>query len=152
SAAARIGRRPFRSDFIAAASGRESGAGEHTMKLPATLSKIDPRWVVCPAFWIGAALAAARIILGHPPLIYALVWWLISFVLFMTLMNGRVRIQNKLREWATDFKQLHLWTKLALTSDRDAEATAAMAHQQHFLAGRLMSPLNIFGALPMYAA
>ena len=51
----------------------------------------------------------------------------------------------KLTEWRSDWKQLGLWVQLAFKRDRDAHATATMAHQQQFLAGRIMSPMNLFG-------
>jgi len=52
---------------------------------------------------------------------------------------------GKLTEWQSDWKQLGLWVQLAFKRDRDAHATATMAHQQQFLAGRIMSPMNLFG-------
>lgn len=58
----------------------------------------------------------------------------------------------KLREWATDIRQLWLWARLAFTPGRDQHATAAMAHQHQFLQGRLMSPMNIFTVLPLVVA
>jgi hypothetical protein len=68
--------------------------------------------------------------------------------LAIVALTFRVRIliwlRAKLAEWASDVKQLGLWLHLAFRRKRDAHETAAMAHQQQFLSGRIMSPMNLF--------
>lgn len=70
---------------------------------------------------------------------------LICAVVKISLHEGSWRgwITIKLREWSTDVQQLWMWLRLAFQRERDDHDVAAMAHQQRFLEGRMMSPLNL---------
>lgn len=68
-----------------------------------------------------------------------------AFVAWNNRAKIRVWWQRKQTEWASDAKQLGLWLKLATTRNRDAHATATMAHQQQFLQGRIADPVNLIG-------
>lgn len=50
---------------------------------------------------------------------------------------------RKTTEWNNDIRKLRLWLQLAFTPKRDAQATATMVHQQQFLQGRMMDPVNL---------
>lgn len=50
---------------------------------------------------------------------------------------------RKTTEWSNDVRKLRLWLQLAFTPKRDAQATATMVHQQQFLQGRMMDPVNL---------
>lgn len=50
---------------------------------------------------------------------------------------------RKIAEWKNDTRKLGLWLQLAFTRNRDAQATATMVHQQQFLQGRVMDPVNV---------
>lgn len=67
-----------------------------------------------------------------------------AFLAWRNRASIRVWWHRKLGEWSSDSKQLGLWLKLAFTQNKTPHATATMAHQQQFLAGRIMSPLNLF--------
>lgn len=89
-------------------------------------------------------------------------WWLRSLVwLGLAFFAWRVVeypgswvgwLRIKLREWSADVRQLWLWAGLAFKPGRTAIDTATMAHQQQFLQGRIMSPMNIFTVLPLVLA
>lgn len=68
----------------------------------------------------------------------------VAVVIFMNRVRCRIWLAAKFNEWRNDVRQLGLWLSLAFRRNRDRSATAAMAHQQAFLTGRLMSPMNLF--------
>lgn len=74
-----------------------------------------------------AATLALFVIFGWSKRAVLRAWWL-----------------RKINEWKNDARAVGLWFKLALSSNKDKHATATMAHQQAFLTGRLMSPMNLF--------
>lgn len=79
--------------------------------------------------------------------LFGVVFLIAAICVPIYIFRARIRIWfgAKAREWASDFKQLTHWLHLAFQRDRDASATAAMAHQQQFLQGRALSPMNLFG-------
>lgn len=60
--------------------------------------------------------------------------------------------KGKVQEWANDLRQLRFWVENAFKPNRDAQATAAMAHQHQFLSGRMLSPINVFTVAPLILA
>lgn len=50
---------------------------------------------------------------------------------------------RKTTEWSNDARKLRLWLQIAFSRNRDAQATATMVHQQQFLTGRVMDPVNL---------
>jgi hypothetical protein len=79
-----------------------------------------------------------------PLLVALLVAGVVAALLYFYRVPVRIAISAKLAEWRSDVRQLGLWLTLAFKRKRDAQATAAMAHQQAFLSGRIMSPMNLF--------
>lgn len=86
------------------------------------------------------------------------VWlWLIAAAVALYVLYRVIRarvsiiawVRFKIREWATDVKQLWFWARLAFKPKRDDHDVAAMAHQARFLDGRALSPVNIFTYLPL---
>lgn len=77
-------------------------------------------------------------------------WLLVSVVVGVAVAMAWINREalrfwwaRKTAEWKNDTRKLGLWLKLAFTRDRDAQATATMAHQQQFLQGRVMDPINM---------
>jgi hypothetical protein len=66
-----------------------------------------------------------------------------AFLAWRNRASLRLWWARKTTEWRNDARTLRFWLQLAFARKRDAQATAAMAHQQHFLQGRAMDPVNM---------
>lgn len=106
-----------------------------------TLKKLLALSAIVVGFCLGvllmrsASLSAFIWLFGLVCLTFAIYFWRAPLLAFWRKKTG---------EWSNDIRQLGLWLSLAFTRNRDAHATATMAHQQHFLQGRIMSPMNLF--------
>lgn len=97
------------------------------------------------------ALCIALAFVAGVMLLRAVAGWMIvttiiaAIAIFLFIFRTQVSIwaRAKLAEWKSDVRAVWLWMKLAFKSKRDASATATMAHQQAFLSGRLMDPVNL---------
>lgn len=96
---------------------------------------------LCIAAAICLTLALLRGVLGFVVVGLVLAACVAIYVFRVPL---QIKVRAKLAEWSSDVKQLGLWLSLAFKRNRDAQATAAMVHQQAFLTGRIMSPMNLF--------
>jgi hypothetical protein len=66
-----------------------------------------------------------------------------GFMAWRNRASLRLWWARKTAEWRNDIRKFGLWWKLAFTRNRDAQATATMVHQQQFLQGRVMDPVNL---------
>lgn len=107
-----------------------------------------------------ARICTAMLLAGLIVWISLSMWWPLRGILWagaLVFMFNVVRYRGswrgwlriKLREWATDIKQLWMWARLAFKRKRDDQDVAAMAHQARFLDGRMLSPVNTFTYLPL---
>lgn len=101
-----------------------------------------------PALGIAAAFVLGVLIIRTGLSIFGWLFLLavIAIAVSMAWINRealRFWWARKTAEWKNDTRKLGLWLKLAFTRNRDAQATATMAHQQQFLQGRVMDPINV---------
>jgi len=101
-----------------------------------------------PAVCIAIAFVVGVLVLRTGSAIFGVIMLAVALAFFAFFAwNNRAKIRvmwaRKVTEWQSDVKQLRLWLKLAFTRNRDARATATMAHQQQFLQGRIADPVNM---------
>jgi len=104
--------------------------------------KYAPALSIAAAFLLGVLLIRTGI--------HLIGWLFCAAVLslgFFLAWRNRVSLRRwwarKTTEWHNDVRKLKLWLQLAFTRNRDAHATATMVHQQQFLTGRMMDPVNL---------
>lgn len=104
--------------------------------------KYAPALSIAAAFLLGVLLIKTGIeIFGWLMLIAVLSVG--GFLAWRNRASLRLWWARKTTEWYNDWRKLGLWLRLAFTRNRDAQATATMVHQQHFLQGRAMDPVNL---------